>query len=207
MKKNIFQTRNLLTIATLALAIVLGTIASPATAYASSYNDYWNDADEDYDDYWGDADDDDENGYWNTSDNRAKKYLKLKSNKNSTYFKGIKGTRYARYIDWCGRQKIFTGILKKGKKIDPNTRVPKWVVRKMLKNGYGSRIDLNIGKSKASVKEKYFCNLTTKMAKQMHYNLSWDGESPNGYMSLGNICYCYYQMAKVSQGSLYTNTY
>lgn len=211
MKKNIFsRTRNSV-VALLALAIIL-LVLTPMTAQAAtSYWDYWYDVDwEDDNDsywqnYWDDADEEDYYDYWKTSS--SSKYLKLKKNSNSTYFKGIKGTRYAKYIDWCGRQKLFAGILKKGKKVDPGTKVPKWVVRKMLKNGYNGRVDMNVGKSKSSVTERYFCNLTSEIAGRMNYNLSWNGESPNGYMSLGDICYCYYQMAKTSNGHLYTNNY
>lgn len=204
MKKsnNFFKKSNLLTM-TIALMFALSsTIFTPITAYAVSYNDYWSDSDVDWDDYWEDSDYDWEDYGYDCQRSNSSGYYKLKSNSKSNYFSDIKGTKYAKYIDWCGRKGLLVGIGKKGKKIYPTQTVQKRQLHLMLKNRWGNDIDLKVGNSKAKVSQKYFCETTSSVTKQLGYNLSWNDVTKNAKMDLGEVCYSTYWMLKTANGKI-----
>ena len=130
---------------------------------------------------------------------------KKTTKKVTTTFKDVtKKTQYHEDIEYLYSKGAYSGIVKKGSKFKPTTKITQKEFIKTLKNLYGSRISLKAPKKAASTKltQKYATDTLRAVSKQLGKDVWWDGGTPKAKVARAKAAYYIHTMIKTGDGLL-----
>lgn len=135
----------------------------------------------------------------------SKKTTKKTTKKVTTTFKDVtKKTQYYKDIEYLYSKGAYSGIVKKGSKFKPTTKITQKEFIKTLKNLYGSRISLKAPKKVAStmLTQKYATDTLRTVSKQLGKDVWWTGGTPKGKVTRAKAAFYTHTMIKNGSGIL-----